>query len=289
MKRFKLWELFELLRRFDHVQHEFELWRKAKGRQGIGVKSVKEVATQDLEKAKNLSEEAGYWQAVMVIGLAQTHLGRKANEAGKQGVLLEVVESELRHVVEALMADLAQRSFIQIELDRAEFVDQDALFGSTVQQNFPTAGKDIKEAGNCLAVECSTAAVFHLMRAVEFALRALATDRQVSYANGALDTKQWGDLVTALESKVADLRKADTSLLPSSAIKNAQVHFYHEAMLEFRSFNEAWRRHISHARENAFYDRYQAFSIADHTRSFMQHLATKISETSTTPLYWTSI
>ena len=82
------------------------------------------------------------------------------------------------------------------------------------------------------------------------------------------------------------MRKADAKLWPSKDIKDAQIKFYHSALAEFRDFNEAWRKHMAHAHEGAFYDRHQALSILDHVRSFMNVLAPRVSELSATPLYW---
>ena len=42
-----------------------------------------------------------------------------------------------------------------------------------VNDKFPSAAFDIDEAGKCLAIGRSTAAVFHLMRALETAIRAV--------------------------------------------------------------------------------------------------------------------
>ena len=50
-----------------------------------------------------------------------------------------------------------------------------ALGGGSIPGGGP-AVEDIREAGNCMAADCNTAAVFHLMRAVEWGLRALCVD-----------------------------------------------------------------------------------------------------------------
>ena len=196
---------------------------------------------------------------------------------------IATVLSELRMDIDN---ELRERSFLWINPDRIDYLDRDDLFGPDVYDAFPLARQDIKEAGNCLAAECSTAAVFHLMRGAEIALRALAADRQVQYPDASLSSKQVGDLLSALDGKLADMRKEDAKHWPSKEIKDAQIKFYHTAIAEFRDFNEAWRKHMAHAHEGAFYDRHQAFSILEHVRQCMQNLAPKISENYTTPLCW---
>jgi hypothetical protein len=65
-------------------------------------------------------------------------------------------------------------TFVAVAPDLEAYIDQDALLGDAVTAKFPDAVVEIRNAGNCLAVGCSTAAVFHLMRVVEFGLRALS-------------------------------------------------------------------------------------------------------------------
>jgi hypothetical protein len=176
--------------------------------------------------------------------------------------------------------------FLRVADDRGDFVDKDNLFGDQVVTAFRSAARDIKESGNCLAAECNTAAVFHLMRAAEVALRAIATDRQVSFANKPLSQQEWGTILGALEGVLRQMRLDDAKKWLDPASREAQIQFYNDAVQELRAFNEAWRRYISHADIAAFYDRDQAASIVNHVRAFMQKLATRISETKVMPLYW---
>lgn len=178
------------------------------------------------------------------------------------------------------------RNFITITEDRIDYLDGKSLFGDAVSEAFPSADKDIVEAGNCLAVECNTAAVFHLMRAAEFALRALAIDRNITFKDKPLDEKEWGQILSALEGKLGELRIQARSSWSDPKARDAQIRFYNEVIQELRSFNDAWRRHASHADSMAFYDRNSALGIFEHVRTFMQKLSGKISETSVTPEYW---
>jgi len=200
-----------------------------------------------------------------------------------------VYANEARHAKTAIQKGLKKREYLYVAEDRSQYLDKDYLFGESVSDKFPSAAADIKEAGNCLAAECATACVFHLMRAAEIALRALASDRQIAFANKPLDQQEWGVILDALEKVVTQMRRDAITLWPKPEIKDVQIRFYNEVVQEFRGFNEAWRRHLAHAHKDAMYDRDYAASVMGHVRKFMEKLAEKISESSVTPVYWTSV
>ena len=188
-----------------------------------------------------------------------------------------------------IVSELENKKFLKISDDRGEFIDNERLFGDQVHDAFSSAKEDIIEVGNCLAVECNTAAVFHLMRICEFGLRALAKDRNIEFKDKPLELKEWGQIVPKLDSVLKEMRDTDVKRWRTPEIKESQIHFYSELMPDARAFNEAWRRHLSHADPEAFYDRNYAASIMEHVKNFMQRLATKISEQKSTPEYWDSL
>lgn len=182
---------------------------------------------------------------------------------------------------------LKKRPLILVDEQLSGFIDSERLFGNEVGQSYPSASTDIREAGKCIAVGCCTAAVFHLMRAAEFGLRALAKDRAVSFSDRPLDEKEWGQILTNLESKVSDMRTASRSNWKDGAIRDKQIRSYAETVQELRGFNDAWRRHVSHADARAFYDPNTALGVLGHVRALMQRLAAMgISEHSCTAQYW---
>jgi hypothetical protein len=200
--------------------------------------------------------------------------------------LASAVVPELRNCKEALQVECGRHLYLRIPADLSVYFCAKHLFGYKVSESFPSADQDILEAGNCLATGCNTACVFHLMRAAEIALRVLARDRMVVYPGSSADDQQCGTLITSLDSKLSELRKANKNLWPSESVKNEQVRFYQSATIELRSFNEAWRKHVCHAGADSFYDSHQALSVFEHVRTFIQILSAKISEHSITPQYW---
>lgn len=182
---------------------------------------------------------------------------------------------------------LKDRKFVRVSDDKSEYLDQDRLFGDLVHDRFRSARGDIREAGNCLAVDCGTAAVFHLMRAAEFALRALADDRRVGFpSTHPIESQQWIEIIKQLNKAIGELINQPRAKWPNEQTRQAQIRFYQDAMVEFMAFNDAWRRHVSHAHEGALYDPLQAMSVMTHTRAFMQKLAAKIGEGLQTDEYW---
>ncbi len=205
---------------------------------------------------------------------------------------------ELLHRIQTDIVDaLNSRLFLRVADDRVNLIPHmrgttphggtGEIFGYPVLGAFPSAEKDIDEAGNCLAAECNTAAVFHLMRVAEVGLRALAVDRNAPFKAKPIDQQEWGTILGFLDGVIKALRTEDAKKWANPGIKDVQIRFYSEVVAELRAFNEAWRKHISHARQDAIYDRDYANSVFTHVRAFMQKLAERISENTATPEYWT--
>ena len=62
---------------------------------------------------------------------------------------------------------------LQLPTDKVSLYEGRNLFGDQVAVKFPSASFDIEEAGKCLALDRSTATIFHLVRIIETGLRTL--------------------------------------------------------------------------------------------------------------------
>ena len=80
-----------------------------------------------------------------------------------------------------------------------EYLSDKPLFGIKVFKAFPGANTDIMEAGKCLAFERPTAAVLHLMRALEHPLRTMADALSVPVKDN------WNKILTDIQNKVRDV------------------------------------------------------------------------------------
>lgn len=178
-----------------------------------------------------------------------------------------MVRTRIRVLQEVIVAELENRKFLWVDPEHSAIVDNDRAFGMAVWDKFPSARIDIREAGNCIAAECPTAAVFHLMRVLEHGLRALAGQVGKSF-----DIQQWHNIIEEIESEVKRLAKT----LPRGLAKNDRLQFLSEAAKEFAYFKDGWRNYVSHSRRS--YDAHAALSVFDHAKTFMAHLATKLSE-----------
>lgn len=192
---------------------------------------------------------------------------------------LPVLATHLYSLQESLFREARLHTFINIRPDLAAHLQTADTFAKTISAAFPSAVPEVREAGNCLAVSSNTAAVFHLMRAAEYGLRALARDRRVKVPKGPLALATWEDIIKELE-------KAEMAIqgYPKTLAREKQFEFYHGAMMEFKRFKNKFRNNVMHTRES--YDSHQAKSAFDHVADFMTILASKISETKRTPMIW---
>ena len=82
-----------------------------------------------------------------------------------------------------LKDELSLSTVFALHSDKAKFYQAGPLaFGQTVADRLPIATPDIEDAGKCLALDQGTAAVFHLMRAMEAGLKELARILGIPYA-----------------------------------------------------------------------------------------------------------
>jgi len=162
------------------------------------------------------------------------------------------------------------------------------LFSAAAQAAFPSAGMDIVEAGRCIALGRNNAAIYHLMQVAEVGVRALAWDRRVTVLRHKgktvvpLDYAQWGEIIGELEKKKALINNWKRG----KALREQANQYYSTLIFEVSSFNEIYRKHISHARGKLYADD-TAISCWGHVYRFMDKLAERIAETKRTHNVWT--
>jgi hypothetical protein len=179
----------------------------------------------------------------------------------------ELLAAELKGILESVVHEISSRKFAYIPPDRVAYFEQDHLFGEVVSKSFPSAAKEIRDAGNCLASELDTSAVFHLMRAVEIGLRALATERHVKIKNTeSFEWVEWGKLTSELG------KKADTieNWKGRGTAKSLALDFYRGVNRELEGFRTEFRNHVMHTRKR--FEPNQAFGVFLQVREFMQRL-----------------
>jgi len=171
-------------------------------------------------------------------------------------------ESLLKELHNDLVIDLANSLFLTIPFDQAEFyVQSQPLFGQEVGDAFPDADADIAAAGRCLALEEWTAAVFHLMRASEVALRLLARRLRIRKT----EIKEWATLLQDIDRVLIQLRQRRRT-----SKRDRNLQYYSQARSSFAAFKDAWRNHVMHSRVE--YDKKEAMKIYEHVKALMQQL-----------------
>jgi hypothetical protein len=161
------------------------------------------------------------------------------------------------------------------------------LISEKAETAFPSAYMDIVEAGRCLALNRNNAAAYHLMQAAEIGLRILAWDRRVIVKRGKsrtlipLDFAQWGEILAELEEK----QKKIDNWKRGKALREEAKQFYRVAVFEVSSFNEIYRKHLSHARAT-LYQPETAINCWAHVCRFLDGLSERMSEQHRTPTVW---
>jgi hypothetical protein len=172
-----------------------------------------------------------------------------------------------------MIREIEKPTLAFIPSEKVKFFEQEALFGKFVNRAFASAMPDIKAAGNCMAADLNTAAVFHLMRVVERGLRAFARHLHVPIPKSELEYKNWQTIIDQFPKAIES--KLNKKMPPKR--RSELLKFYSGVTGQFEFFKDVWRNHCAHARGH--YDAPQAQSAFDHVKSFMQRLASKVSET----------
>ncbi len=183
---------------------------------------------------------------------------------------LTSLKFELGELNNEIARTLGEKKFMMIPADEVGYHENPDLFGPEVAARFPNANKEITEAGSCYATGNCTACVFHLMRALEYGLRALARRLKVPFPK-TFELKTWDELIKDVEKEIQKIINK-----PKTAQRTKDLVFYNGAAAQFRYFKDAWRNHVMHTR--ASYDEHQAMSVMVHVREFMQHLAIRLKE-----------
>lgn len=186
--------------------------------------------------------------------------------------------THLEHLRVSLHKDLWDHPFILVRKDLSQLIDSEAPFGPEVNRAFPSAVYDLQEAGNCLAVGCFTAAVFHSMRAVEVGLRSLCKHFDISEVNGPhgesvkVEFLTWETLVGQIQAAIT----AKEGRMPKGEERQEFASYFRGLLLQAINFKEAYRNHVMHSRVN--YNEDSANGILRDVERFMRELSISVTE-----------
>lgn len=171
---------------------------------------------------------------------------------------VSVLIAMVANFVGEIQSEISEHIFFRIPVEEKPFYDEVQL-STAAMDAFPSAVTEVDNAGKCFALDQPTAAVMHLMRALEIPLAALASALDITLTNA-----NWQTVINECEREIKALGS------------KVDKEFYSEAATNFLYFKNAWRNHAMHGRDT--YDKRQAFDILQHVGGFMKHLSNRLCE-----------
>lgn len=115
----------------------------------------------------------------------------------------QILQKEINILKKRIDDELKGRDFFALEQKWTPYFYEAFLFGQEVISSLPGAIKDIEEAGKCLALERSTACVFHLMRVMEISLQQLGNKLEIG--KEFLEDAHWNNILEKLDKTIRAL------------------------------------------------------------------------------------
>jgi hypothetical protein len=272
--RFRLLSLWDMLRfsadRFQHVMTALsafsQLIRDSPQVESLPPETV-EVLLQESEELFAQLPALGLRLSAVTAEEIKVLLRQDPSVAQLESLLSELMR-RVHHELEFVL-------FLVVPADKYDFYQPPApLFGQEVWDRFPSAIFDIGEAGKCFALDRYTACVFHLMRALEVCLAALARDLSVAYERGA----NWNKILNQVDKALKEKLQANS--VEKALRWKEREEFYSGAAALLRTVKNAWRNSVSHTQYA--YDEERARMVYQAVEGIMRHLATELQEKEST-------
>ncbi|MDB5610264.1 MAG: hypothetical protein JWP25_7164 [Bradyrhizobium sp.] len=202
----------------------------------------------------------------MAIEEMQTEMGLKPLTLRYEGVVRRTTD-----IARTLRREFSSMKTFFIESSKEPYFNIEfGTFGSKFQTVFPSAVFEIDEAGKCHALGRTTACVFHLMRSMEIAIKAIA--RSISIPDPVKDAeKNWGKILGSIKDEI---KKRDSAL--PQQWENDDRHFFTDMHLALDTVRIAWRNTTMHVENKYTEDESEHILVA--VRSFMKKLSARMDE-----------
>lgn len=163
---------------------------------------------------------------------------------------------------QSITIDLASHLYLHINASKRTLFEQpEPVFGKQVADAFPIASYDVSEAAKCVALERSTAAVFHLMRVTEAALKAVAYYLSVE----APKNPNWGSWLRVMRDE--RLRRGGDWV---------DREFLQDICARLDAIKDAYRNTAMHI--DIIYTEEEAQDLFQQTKQFMKKIASRLDE-----------
>jgi hypothetical protein len=172
------------------------------------------------------------------------------------------IAQEVKHLISGTRDILEHQFYFHIYgQDVPFYLGGEKLFGGRVFEKLGKAAEDVAEAGKCLALQRSTACVFHLMRVMEIGVQTLGRKLKVTID---VRNETWHQIMLHVNSRIEKL--------PSKTVrdKNRKATLA-EAAAHLQSVRLAWRNEVMHPKQT--YTRQEAYDVFNATRIFISALS----------------
>jgi hypothetical protein len=170
------------------------------------------------------------------------------------------ISQAIVHLQSRIKDELASQSFFRVRPGDVGLYGQPALFGEAVAKKFKDSTQDIEAAGNCVALGRPTACVFHLMRAMEVAVRQLSKRLKVTIT----PQTTWRQMTGNMDPKIKAMPDA-------TAQQKQKKNDWEAARTNLHHVASVWRNNTMHPATS--YTRSQALDVLNAVRVFMSGLA----------------
>ena len=166
-----------------------------------------------------------------------------------------------------MVDELELTKFVAVESNKVGLYEpKGPLFGESTSTHYPSAYFEIEEAGKCLALGRSTACVFHLMRALEVGIRAVASNLKIPDPVKPTQ-RNWGAILKSIKDEISNRARWS---------RKANKLFFEEVYASLDSVKNPWRNATMHVEQT--YTEEEAESIFYAVRSFMTKISSRFDE-----------
>jgi HEPN domain-containing protein len=228
--------------------------RKKNGSDTIITERTKETIFTCLQVADECANTVGMKLMKMSLDMFRHDLERPCT--------LGNAHARVREIRENMMRDLWEPVYVRASSDMIKYLDKSKLFGDAVSTAFANCIEDIAEAHQCFAFERYTASMFHIGRAMELAVKAVAKKMHIT-----IKRDDWQSYLTAMNEKIAGM----PFKTPQEKTKRAP---FAETAAYLLHFKEAWRNPTMHPKKT--YTRDEALEVLNGAGTFLRYVSREI-------------
>jgi len=171
---------------------------------------------------------------------------------------------QLAHIDKTMEHELATKFVVVLSPDTVQYFEQkEPHFGDEVLNKFPACSYEIEEAGKCLALGRTTAAVFHSMRILEIALKAIY--QCLGLPQLTRHERSWGALLGRIKDNLATRGKTW-----------AELPLFQVLYERLDAVKDAQRNNTMHVEDKCTLD--EARLVFENTKQFMMKLASRMDQ-----------